>query len=376
MLKALLVNLKVRSYPYGMLDSNFWRGKLAPYTVKSDAFGALQVLLTLIPFALLWIGYAYSVQISRWFVVPFCLVISLFLLRSFVLMHDCGHGSLFASKRANQIVGFLFGVIGGMPQFVWSKNHAYHHATNGDWVKYGGVFNIITTEQYNQLSPKQQRGYWLFRNPLILIPAGFFYVLFNPRFNWLAGNLVMLWKIARPLLTFNWREVVSTARKWETKYWKGGKDYLHMTYNNLALISIWIVMCNAIGTAEFFLLYATSTSLAGSIGILVFTIQHNFEDSYATDTAQVNYYRAALEGTSMLVLPKVLNWFTADIAYHHLHHLSVNIPNYRLAACHKEFEDLFVNVKRVYLRDVLTTFDFQLWDTKTQKVVARSSLQL
>jgi omega-6 fatty acid desaturase (delta-12 desaturase) len=356
-----------------MFEPNFWREKLLPHSSKSNVIGAQQVLLTVIPLILLWVGYAYCVETSRYFVVPFSILITLFILRSFVLMHDCGHGSLFTSKRANQIVGFLFGVITGMPQFVWSKNHAYHHNTNGDWVRYGGVFNIISTDQYAKLSEKEQRRYWLFRQPMILIPAGFFYVLFNPRFNWIAGNLTMLLKIIRPLLTFHLSEAVSIAKKWETKYWKGKKDYLHMTYNNLALLSIWFIMCKAIGAGDFFLLYVISTSLAGSVGILLFTIQHNFENSYATDTARVNYYRAALEGTSMLVLPKVLNWFTADIAYHHIHHLSVAIPNYRLAACHKEFESLFADIKRVHCRDLLGTFKYQLWDAERQKVVARNT---
>jgi omega-6 fatty acid desaturase (delta-12 desaturase) len=358
-----------------MSESVFWREKLAPFTAKSNVIGARQVFITLILFLLLWGGYAYGVQTSRWVVIPFCIVISFFILRFFVLMHDCGHGSLFKSKRANQIVGFCLGLITGMPQFVWSKNHAYHHNTNGDWVKYGGVFNIITTDRYTQLSEKEQRRYWIFRQPLILIPAGFFYVLFNPRFNWLMGNLVMLAKIAKPLLSFNFSEAMAVAQKWECKYWKGKKDYWHMTYNNVALLSIWAIMSKAMGAGDFFLLYATSTSLAGSIGILIFTIQHNFEDSYASDTARVNPCRAALEGTSILVMPKILNWFTADIAYHHLHHLSVAIPNYQLAACHYEHEALFAGVKRVYLRDLLNTFDFQLWDTHRQKVVSRGSIE-
>lgn len=357
-----------------MHDANFWRDKLAPYTRKSDLVGARQVVLTLVPFGLLWVGYAYFSKTSLWFALPFSLAISLFLLRSFVLMHDCGHGAMFESKRANQLVGFLLGVITGMPQFVWSKNHTYHHNTNGDWVKYGGVFNILSTDRYAQLSDKERRRYWLLRQPLILIPAGFFYVLFNPRFNWLLGNLTILVKILKPLLAFNFHEAASTARKWETKYWKGKKDYWHMTYNNLVLLSIWLIMSLAIGPGPFFLLYAISTSLAGSIGILVFTIQHNFEDAYATDTAHVDHYRAALEGTSMLVLPKVLNWFTADIAYHHLHHLSIAIPNYRLAKCHRDLESLFVKVKRAGLGDLLGTFEFQLWDPEKQKVVSRKSV--
>ena len=354
-----------------MFEPSFWREKLMPYTGKSNSIGALQVLSTLGPLVLLWVGYAYTVEISRWFVVPFAIAITLFILRSFVLMHDCGHGSLFESRRANQIFGFIFGVITGMPQFVWSKNHTYHHNTNGDWVKYGGVFNILSTEQYSKLSDKQKRRYWLFRQPAILIPAGFFYVLFNPRFNWMLGNITMLGKIARPFFTFKFSEAASVAKKWETKYWKGKKDYMHMTYNNVVLLSVWVAMSFALGPANFFLLYVISTSLAGSIGILLFTIQHNFEDSYATDTSRVNHYKAALEGTSMLVLPGWMNWFTADIAYHHVHHLSVAIPNYRLAACHREFEHVFSGIKRVHARDLLGTFKFQLWDSERQQVVAR-----
>lgn len=355
-----------------MHEAHFWKDKLFPYTQKSNRIGAWQIFITIVPFILLWMGYAHYVKISRYFIIPFSILVCLFILRSFVLMHDCGHGALFESKRANQIMGFVLGVITGMPQFVWSKNHNYHHNTNGDWVRYGGVFNIISTEQYAKLSDIQKKRYWRFRQPLILLPAGFFYVLFNPRFNWIAGNTVMLSKVFRSLLAFNMSEAVGIIKKWETKYWKGKKDYLHMTYNNLALISLWIVMCNLIGVVDFFLLYIISTSLAGSIGILIFTIQHNFEDSYATDTAHVDHYRAALEGTSMLVLPRFLNWFTADIAYHHLHHLSVAIPCYKLAACHKEFESLFVNVKRVYCKDLLSTFKYQLWDPEKQKIVARN----
>ncbi len=355
-----------------MFESNFWREKLTIYARRSNAIGLRQVLLTIVPMIMIWVGYALSVDRSRVVIVPFAILNTLFILRSFVLMHDCGHGSLFKSAQANRFAGFLFGVITGMPQFVWSKNHTYHHNTNGDWVRYRGVFNILSTEQFAELSEKKKARYWLFRQPLILIPAGFFYVLFNPRFNWIVGNLTMLLKILRPFLTFNFSEAFNTARQWETKYWKGKKDYAHMSYNNLALISICFLMCELMGAGNFFALYVVSTSLAGSIGILLFTIQHNFEDSYATDTARVNHYHAALEGTSMLVLPPLLNWFTADIAYHHVHHLSVAIPNYHLAACHKEFEQHFTGVKRVYCRDLLGTFKFQLWDPERQKVVART----
>jgi len=354
-----------------MHDQNFWRAKLRPYFAKSNAIASMQIANTLVPFVALWGAYIFWIEHLKVIFIPVAFLISLFILRSFVLMHDCGHGSLFQSRWANSAIGFVLGVITGMPQFVWSKNHTYHHNTNGDWVKYGGVFNILSTDRYLALSPKKRKLYWLFRQPGILIPAGFVYVVFSPRFNWMMGHISIGSQVARALFRLRFSEAVNALKRWETKYWKGKRDYFHMTANNLVLISIWILMAWLIGAYEFFLLYLVSTSLAGSIGILVFTIQHNFEGSYATDTARVNPYRAALEGTSMLVLPKVLNWFTADIAYHHVHHLSSAIPNYRLKACHKEHQDLFVGVKRYSWRDVFSTFRYQLWDPQLQKISAK-----
>lgn len=238
-------------------------------------------------------------------------------------------------------------------------------------VKYGGVFNILSTDQYQKLSLRKKKIYWIFRQPLILIPAGFFLCSIQSSIQLDNWTHFYCCKTLKSLLTLHFTQAIHTVREWKTPYWKGKKDYMHMTYSICTLIAVWIAMCNAIGTLEFFLLYISSTSLAGSVGILIFTIQHNFEDSYATDTDKVNHYRAALEGTSILILPKFLNWFTADIAYHHLHHLSASIPNYRLAYCHKDYELLFASVKRLHLRDVLTTFEFQLWDRNKQKAVSR-----
>lgn len=354
-----------------MHDPKFWAKKLQPYTQTSNWIATRQVLLTLIPVGLLWLAYAYLAKQSLWFVIPIALVTSLFILRAFVLMHDCGHYSLFRTRRANQTVGFILGVVTGMPQYVWSKNHNYHHKTNGDWDSYGGVFNIITTDEYAELSERQKKNYWRFRQPIILIPAGFFYVLFFPRVNWVLGHFVIAYKILRPLATLRFSASIDAARKWETQYWKTKKDYQHMSYNNIALLLIWIVMSAWIGFLPFFLLYVASTSLCGSMGILAFTIQHNFENSYASDTSRVDACQAALEGTSMLVLPKVLNWFTADIAYHHLHHLSVAIPNYHLEACHNEYQEFFEDVTRIYLSDFMSTFEYQLWDPKLERIVSR-----
>ncbi len=358
----------------GIHNNAFWRSKLAPYKIKSNAFASWQVLTTLVPIMLAWSFYFLFLEQAIILFVPFCIILVLFIMRSFVLMHDCGHYSLFSSKHGNQLAGFILGVITGMPQMVWAKNHNYHHKTNGDWIRYGGVFNILPVDRYNLLSAKKKERYWRLRQPLILIPAGFFYVLFNPRFNWIIGTVILGYQTIQQLVFLNFSKAKSIVENCKSRYWKTPKDFRHMTYNNLALLCIWYLASESIGPAKFFPLYITSTAIAGSLGILLFTIQHNFEGSYASDTHRVDHHRAAIEGTSMIMLPKVLNWFTADIAYHHLHHLSPSIPNYNLARCHRDNEHLFSRVKRVRLREVLSTFDYQLWDKDKEMVVSKLAL--
>jgi len=140
--------------------------------------------------------------------------------------------------------------------------------------------------------------------------------------------------------------------------------------NNVALLCIWWAACAHFGAAEFFTVYLISLILGGAAGIIIFTIQHNFESSYASDDAHWNYHQANVEGTSYLTLPRVVNWFSADIAYHHIHHLSARIPNYRLAACHREYAYLFGAVRRIRLRDIPRSFKCILWDTVNRRIIS------
>jgi omega-6 fatty acid desaturase (delta-12 desaturase) len=143
-----------------------------------------------------------------------------------------------------------------------------------------------------------------------------------------------------------------------------------MFWNNVVLISVWMLMSWAIDALLFFSIYVLSVSLAGGVGIVLFTVQHNFEDSYASDSANWDYDTGAMQGSSFLILPGWLNWFTANIAYHHIHHLSAKIPNYRLVACHHENRDLFANVPRVRLTDVHKTLKCLLWDVQAQRIIS------
>ena len=281
-----------------------------------------------------------AISDSWWLTAAVTLLMVLFLTRIFVLMHDCGHGSMFRTGRLNRFFGFVLGVLAGMPQYVWSQHHAFHHATNGNWAKYRGPFIVDTVDEYAAMSEKQRRRYRLLRRIPMLPLHAFVYVLVMPRLNWLRGR------------------------------WANPDERFHMTWNNVVLLTLWVLMSLAIGPALFFAVYLTSLTLATAVGILVFTVQHNFEGSYASADEGWDYHEAALRGTSYLVLPAWLNWFTADIAYHHVHHLSATIPNYRLAECHREYQHLFADVPRVRLREIPHALEYILWDTRARRIVS------
>ena len=234
----------------------------------------------------------------------------------------------------NRAMGFVFGVISGMPQYVWAQHHDYHHRNNGNWDKYRGPLSTMSVEEYAQMSPSKQRMYRLTRHIALAPLGGFVYLIFNPRFNWLKGNLALVAHLLRG----------RSPASFQTRYWKNWREYRHMSANNMVLLSLWWAMSALIGTGLFFLLYLTSLSVAGGVGIMLFTVQHNFEHAYAASNETWDYDVGATHGTSFLVLPSWLNWFTANIGYHHVHHLSAAIPNYRLVQCHRENADLFEQV--------------------------------
>lgn len=354
-----------------MTDKKFWREKIEPFTQKSNAKAWWQVLSTITLFAGLWVAYYFTKDISGLLVIPFALVMAFFILRFFVLMHDCGHGSLFASNKVNKFVGYLLGVLTGMPQYVWSKHHAYHHTTNGNWEKYKGPLSTISTQEYSKLSAKEQKLFKTVRNPLAFVPiGGFLYVFFNPRFNWMVGLIKLKMEIFKNLVFFRFSKVSELLREVPSKKWKTPEEFWHMTYNNLTLIAFWALMVPVFGAYDFFILHIMSLSLAGGLGILFFTVQHNFEHSYASDSAKVDYVRASLEGTSYLKLPALLNWFTADIAYHHIHHLSTSVPNYNLKACHRALKPHFSMVKRISLAEIGQSIKYLLWDQEKEHLVS------
>jgi len=346
------------------------RDIIKKYSTRSDAKAAIQCVNTLVPYFFLFYLSIKSLEISYWLTAASILLLSMFMFRIFILMHDCGHKSLFRTQVLNDIFGFVTGVIVGMPQYVWSQHHNYHHSTNGNWEKYRGPLNILSVAEYEKLSSGKQRLYRYSRN-ILLAPAGaFMYFIFSPRFNWMLGSLQFVFAVSVSKLKNLQTPLKEIIAGHQSRFWKTGREYWHMTLNNVFLLSIWYAASIYFGAATFFTIYLASLSLAGAAGLIVFTIQHNFEGSYASDNKDWNYHLALLKGTSFLTFPKIINWFGADIAYHHVHHLSASIPNYNLARCHKEYAHFFEGVTRIRLRDIAHSFKFILWDCKGQNIIS------
>lgn len=330
------------------------------YGASSNAIGLLQSATTLVPLAALWAAAVWGLSHNVYVILAAALGITLILVRVFAMMHECGHNALFASRALNRGFGFVYGVLSGMPQYVWSVHHEFHHRNNGNWERYRGPLATLSTHEYAALTEAQRKCYRRMRHMACAPLGGFMYLILNPRINWLKGNAALLGHVLRG------RDLAS----FQTRYWKCWREYRHMSANNVVLISGWVAASYYLGAGPFFALYLPTLSLAGAGGIILFTVQHNFEHSYAAPTATWDYDKGAVFGTSFLVLPGWLNWVTANIGYHHVHHLSSAIPNYALVKCHEENVELFADVPRLRLSQVPASLRCILWDPEAERIIS------
>lgn len=340
------------------------------YAAPNDFQGLQQALTALGALTLLWLAVASLDGISHWLTAIDAIFIALTTVRLLALMHECGHASLFGTPWLNRSFGFVLGVIAGMPQGVWSKHHDAHHARNGDWETARGTLNILSVNEYAALTTTQQKRYRRARHPALAPVAGLMYLVLNPRMTWLRGsvalvNHVIRRKIARPGIS-----IKAHAATFCGTYWQTPRDAAHMLWNNVALLSLWLVMSWVIGPWLFLSVHFASVSLAGAAYIVIFSVHHNFEHSYAVNAASLDHDAATLYGTSFVVLPAWLNWFTANVGYHHVHHLCPGIPNYAMVRCHNEYADLFSVVKRITPLQIPKTLKCLLWDTDAQRIIS------
>lgn len=335
---------------------------LRPFLERSNAIGAWQVLNTLGPFALLWLAALWCLEHQPVLLLPVLALQVLFLARCFSLMHDCGHDTLFRNRQANRWVGFLLGVVAGIPQLPWSRGHAFHHRHNGDWQKYQGPSALISTDAFAQLSSSRKRMYRWLRHPLMLFPGGFFYLVIKPRLALLLGLRDLIpWLIVelQHSPTADLRRLYAAHN---SRHWHSPSEGVDLFWNNIAVVGFWLLMGAQLGIGRFWSLYAPLMTCAAAVFICVFFVQHNFPDAYAHRSEGWSPMAGVIEGTSNLELPALLNWFTADIGCHAIHHLCEAIPNYRLRACQERNASLLQGVRRLTLADIRGCFAFILWD--------------
>jgi omega-6 fatty acid desaturase (delta-12 desaturase) len=303
-----------------------------------------QICNSLIPYIFLWYFLYKSLVYPYWVTLLLTLIAVGFLVRIFIIFHDCGHGSFFSSKKANTVVGMLMGIITFTPFYSWHHEHWIHHITSGNLDKRGtGDVWTMTVEEYMKASKWSRFLYRSVRNPFFMFTVGpVFVVLISNRF----------------------------SRKSLTK-----EEKLNVYFTNLALLLMALVISYFIGVKAYLIIQLPMILIAHSIGIWLFYIQHQFDDVEWERGSKWDYKTAALTGCSFLKLPAVLQWFTGNIGFHHVHHLSSRIPNYNLASCHYE-NDIFKDVKPIVITSTFRALYLSLWDEAAHRLTTFRRLRL
>jgi acyl-lipid omega-6 desaturase (Delta-12 desaturase) len=322
----------------------FWREALDPYAEPRLGRSLLDLATSVVPYLALSVVMYMALGVSYLLVLVIAVPAAGFLVRTFILFHDCTHGSFLRSRRANAWLGVVLGLLVYSPFLRWRHDHAIHHATSGDLDRRGGGdVRTLTVTEYHALPPRARLAYRLFRNPLIMFGIGpIVALLIGPR---------LVARDARPRLR---RSVIGT---------------------NIALAILVGLLCWLLGWSNFVLVQAPTIMLAGSAGIWLFYVQHQFEDAYWENTEGWSYADAALRGSSYLKLPKVLQFFSGNIGLHHVHHLNARIPNYNLQRAHDE-NAIFKDVPILSLTDGLRAVQLKLWDEDRGHLVTFAQARL
>jgi omega-6 fatty acid desaturase (delta-12 desaturase) len=319
------------------LEPSFWRDTLAPYATPDVRRALLDVATSVVPYLILTALMYWGLRVSTLLVVALAIPASGFLVRTFIVFHDCSHGSFLPSRRANAWLGVACGLLVYAPFHSWRHEHAVHHATAGDLDRRGmGDVETLTLAEYAASSRGQRIAYRLMRNPLVLLGVGPLWALI------LQPRLVPAWARER----FG-RKILAT---------------------DAALVALLGVLCALAGWQVVLLVQLLPAMLAGAVGIWLFYVQHQFEDVYWQRKDQWSYAESALRGSSHLRLPRILQFFTGNIGLHHVHHLNARIPNYNLQRAHDE-NPVFHDVHQLSLRDALLALRLKLYDERSGQLV-------
>ncbi|MBE3596453.1 MAG: fatty acid desaturase [Hydrogenibacillus sp.] len=318
-----------------------WVPLLKPYAKSSVRYGLWQVVHTALPLFMLWFAAYRLLDVFRPIALIVDAVAALFWVRLFVLQHDAGHGSLFPKRWMNEAFGFVSGVVTLVPYHYWKWQHARHHATSGNLDKRGvGDIRTWTVDEYLQAKPWARWKYRLYRNPFVMFfigPIAVFMIAY--RFPLGFGG-------ERPII----RRTVALTN-------------LCIALALGGAASLW-------GLKALLWVYLPGIYLAAMIGIFLFYVQHQFEDAYWEHDPRWEYLKAAMEGSTYLKLPRMLQWLTGNIGFHHIHHLAPAIPNYRLESVQQEVP-LVRAAPTVTLKDALAVAcaDLHLYDEATRKLI-------
>jgi omega-6 fatty acid desaturase (delta-12 desaturase) len=314
-----------------------WRHSIAPHERPSLRHALFDLATSVVPYLALTVAMYLSLGVSVWITLALSVPAAGFLLRTFIVFHDCAHGSFLATKRANLWLGRLTGFLVFQPFANWRHNHAVHHGTAGDLDRRGtGDVPTLTVEEYASRGWKQRLGYRLFRHPLVMFGIG-------PIWSLMIG-----------------------PRIWSSKQRPRMRHSVILT--NLAFVAVIGAIFWFAGPGAWLLVQMPTAIIAGTMGVWMFYVQHQFEDVYWESSDRWSYDDAALRGSSYLKLPKLLQFFTGNIGLHHVHHLSAKVPNYNLQRAHDQ-NAVFSDVPVLTVRDGLRAVRLKLIDPESGRLL-------
>lgn len=316
---------------------------VAPFVAPDTRTSLWQFASTFILFVVATAAAHAAMGVSAWLALAFTVPAAGLTVRLFIIQHDCGHGSFFRSRRANDLLGRFCSVVTVTPYAFWRRQHANHHACFNNLDRRDTGVDIYSTcatvREYQALPPLRRFLYRLTRHPVLtqlLLPPMVFILLYRLPFD-------------------------------APSSWNRERTSVHLT--NLAIVAVYGILMLALGVWPVLLVTGATLSFAAIVGVWIFSVQHRFEEALWTRQDTWELARAALEGSSYLRLPRVLQWFTGNIGFHHVHHLSVRVPNYRLQACHEASPDLSRGLVTLTMREALRAPTFALWDEEAGRMV-------
>ncbi len=313
---------------------------LAPYARSCPWRASFETVVTAGLFCALMAGTVWGLAYGQWWVLALTPLTAAAVVRLFIIQHDCGHGSFFPWAWANHWLGRCIGVVTLTPYAYWRRSHAAHHATSGNLDRRGmGDIDTLTVREYRALASWQRLKYRCYRHPIVLLGIGPIY------------QYVIAYR-----LPFNGNR-------------RDPRNWISTQGTNAAIAAVIAALCVTIGPAPFLLAYLPAALVAGSLGIWLFYVQHQFEAAYWRREPQWDFHEAAIEGSSFYDLPRLLHWVTGNIGFHHIHHLSSKIPCYNLPRCHRGVPELRP-ARRLGLVESIFCYRLMLWDEERCRLVS------